>query len=427
MSNWNEYPLYDTYDVVVAGGGTAGFAAGATAARNGLKTLIVEEQAFLGGTSTGGGVGVFFGFEKDESNDKLHGIVGDMMHRMIDKKGTKGIITIYCLGLKDMDVPAGEYNDDTLKVVMDEIVAESGAKVLFHTRFIGADMENGQIKHLIIHNQKGIQRVAAKVFIDASFHAQLATDAGVPFVLGDPGGTIQPGTLMFKTANVHFDQYLQFPVPERKELARKGMESGEMAVNFLLARQLQNGAVFHNQSRAVVDPTNPESWSEAETLLRSQVIKISDWWIKNVPGFKNASLVSVSPFMGLRDSRRIIGKHVFSEEELMSGVDFEDAIAASSYPIDVHHHDGMIDNTLIRPAGGAYFIPYRSMVTNEISNLLVAGRCISADYTAHAGIRVTITCMRMGEAAGVAAKESIQSGIPVNELNGAGIKKIVRG
>ena len=210
-------------------------------------------------------------------------------------------------------------------------------------------------------------------------------------------------------------------------MARKGMESGDMSVNFLLARQLQNGTVFHNQSRAVVNPTDPESWSSAETTLRSQVVKISDWWFKNVPGFENAYLSSVSPFMGLRDSRRIIGKHVFTEEELMSGIDFDDAIASSSYPIDVHHHDGAKDNTLIRPAGGAYFIPYRSMVTNEIGNLLVAGRCISSDYAAHAGLRVTITCMRLGEAAGVAAKESIQSGTPVNMLDGAIVKKRVRG
>lgn len=105
MEKWNEYPLYGSYDVVVVGGGTAGYAAGATAARQGLKTLIVEELSYLGGTATGGGVGVFHGFAKNETDDTLTGIVAEMMQRMKARKGTKGIETIYCLGLKDMVFP----------------------------------------------------------------------------------------------------------------------------------------------------------------------------------------------------------------------------------------------------------------------------------------------------------------------------------
>lgn len=426
MKDWKDYPLYGEYDVVIAGGGTAGFAAGATAARNGLKTLIIEEQAFLGGTSTGGGVGVFFGFEKNETTETLHGIVKDMMDRMIEKRGSEGIQTIYCLGLKEMDVPAAQYNDDILKIVMDEIVTESGAFVLFHTRFIDVDMDEGTINHLIIHNNKGIQRVKARVFIDASFHATVAKDAKVRYELGDYDGIIQPGTLMYKTANVDFKEYERIPIKERQALAKRGLEEKKLAVNFLLARQLQNSSVFHNQSRMTVDPTNPEKWSQAETAIRSQVISISDWWINNVPGFENAYLSSISPFMGLRDSRRIIGKHILTKDDIMSGEDFEDAIASSSYPIDIHHHDGSKDNTLIRPEKGSYYIPYRCMITNEVNNLIVAGRCISADHLAHSALRVTITCMRMGEAAGIAAAESILKNIQANELDGTIIKRKVR-
>ena len=128
MEKWNEYPLYGSYDVVVVGGGTAGYAAGATAARQGLKTLIVEELSYLGGTATGGGVGVFHGFAKNETDDTLTGIVAEMMQRMKARKGTKGIETIYCLGLKDMGVPAAEYNDDVLKLVIDEIIQDSGQR-----------------------------------------------------------------------------------------------------------------------------------------------------------------------------------------------------------------------------------------------------------------------------------------------------------
>ncbi|WP_434311316.1 FAD-dependent oxidoreductase [Hominifimenecus sp. rT4P-3] len=418
MSMWEDCPVYGSYDVVVAGGGTAGFAAGVSAARNGLKTLIIEEQAFLGGTSTGGGVGVFFGFAKGETNENLCGIVKDMMDRMMEKKGTRGIQTIYCLGLKDMDVPAAEYNDDVLKVVMDELVEESGAQVLFHTRFIGLEKEEDEIRSVIIHSSRGIQKVYAKVFIDASFHAFLAAEAGVPWEVGDENGVIQPGTLMYKTAGVDFSQYAKFPVEERQKLARKGLESGDLPVNFLLARQLQNGAVYHNQSRVPVNPLEPENWSEAERAARAQVVKISNWWVKNVPGFEHAYLSSTSSSMGLRDSRRVKGSFILTGDALMEGKEYEDAIAASSYPMDIHHHDGRKDNTLIRPKSGVYWIPYRCLTTREVANLLVVGRCISADAAAHASSRVTITCMRTGEAAGYAAAESLKSGVAVRDVDG---------
>ena len=421
MEKWNEYPLYGSYDVVVVGGGTAGYAAGATAARQGLKTLIVEELSYLGGTATGGGVGVFHGFAKNETDDTLTGIVAEMMQRMKARKGTKGIETIYCLGLKDMGVPAAEYNDDVLKLVIDEIIQDSGAEVLLHTKFIALVKEGNEIKELVICNSAGIQRVQSKVVMDASFHAFVANEAGVSYELGDPSGEIQPGTLMYKTANVDFDQYLKFPVAERQKLARQGQAEGKLRVNYLLARQLQNSAVYHNQSRVDVNPLDPADWTRAEMEGRKQIVDISQYWIDHVPGFQKAFLVSQSPSLGLRDSRRIKGKFIYTVEELMKGEEYPDTVVVSSYPVDVHHKDSSKDNTLVRPKKGIYYIPYRCMVTNEADNLTVIGRSVSADYEAHAAIRVTITCMRMGEAAALAAKESIESGIPMNAIDGCKI------
>ena len=105
----------------------------------------------------------------------------------------------------------------------------------------------------------------------------------------------------------------------------------------------------------------------------------------------------------------------------MKGEEYPDTVVVSSYPVDVHHKDSSKDNTLVRPKKGIYYIPYRCMVTNEADNLIVIGRSVSADYEAHAAIRVTITCMRMGEAAALAAKESIESGIPMNAIDGCKI------
>jgi hypothetical protein len=425
VRQFHDFPLYGSFDVVVVGGGTAGFAAGVSAARAGSRTLVIEEQAFLGGHATGAHVGVLFGFEKGETNESLHGLVGEMMRRLMAVKGSSGIETVYCLGLRDMDVPAATYNNESLRVIMDQMAAEAKAKVLFHTRCIGLDMERNSIKTLYIHNTKGIQRVEAKVIIDASFHASVANEAGVPCVAGDAEGVLQPGTLMFKMADVDWDTYSRLSQEDRKVLALKGLSEGDLPVNFLLARRLQNGVVFQNMSRISVNVLDPDDWSRAEAEARVQVVRISDWWIENVPGFAKAYLVATGTAMGIRDSRRIVGKHILTKDDIMSGHEFEDSIASSSYPIDIHHKDGHRDNTLIRPASGLFYIPYRCLIAKEVDNLLVVGRSISTDHEAHGAVRVMITCMRTGEAAGLAAHESIESHVPVNMLDGAKVKKII--
>ena len=124
---------------------------------------------------------------------------------------------------------------------------------------------------------------------------------------------------------------------------------------------------------------------------------------------------------GLRDSRRIVGSYVLTNEDVLEGREFPDTVAQSSYPIDVHDAKGS-GSVIKKPQTGIFSIPYRSMVTDEISNLIVTGRCISTEHEAHASMRVMITCMRLGEAAGMAAVESIGSGIPANSLDGSVLK-----
>lgn len=127
---------------------------------------------------------------------------------------------------------------------------------------------------------------------------------------------------------------------------------------------------------------------------RKQIVDISQYWIDHVPGFQKAFLVSQSPSLGLRDSRRIKGKFIYTVEELMKGEEYPDTVVVSSYPVDVHHKDSSKDNTLVRPKKGIYYIPYRCMVTNEADNLIVIGRqcvcglrsscCDSCDHHLHA-------------------------------------------
>lgn len=417
MSKFDFSPLIGEYDTVVAGGGTAGFAAAIASARNGAKTLLLEEKAFLGGTATGGQIGQLMGFAEGEGYAPKKGILKEVLDGLTEENGTSGVQTIYLCGRKDLELQVIPYEHEALIRVIHRLVQASGAQVLLHTRVIGTETENGKIHTVVFHNEEGIQRVRAKVVIDASFHAGVAVDAGCEYKLGDDHGVLQPGSLMYEMFNVDGETYDAVPQPEKQAIANRGVAEGKLKVNNLLARPLPNGLRYCNMSRIPVNPTDTRDWTRAEMEAREQVKTISDYFVAHVPGFAGAHLAGTGSFTGLRDSRRIMGKYVLTNADVLEGNSFEDAVVKSSYPIDIHDTNG-VDSVIKKPKTGVFYIPYRSMVTNEVSNLILAGRCISTEYEAHATIRVMITCMRLGEAAGWAAAEAVKTGIEPNQLDG---------
>ena len=410
------------YEVIVAGGGTAGFAAAVTAAKAGKKTLLIEEKAYLGGTATGAQICQFLGFANGEDQIPQKGIIRAVLDGLTTAGGSKGIEQIYLSGNKDLGVLVIPYESDVLKDVIDNLVCEAGVDVLFHTRVIGAETSDGKITGLRIHNEEGIQTVTGDIVIDATFHGSVAVSCGCPWKMGDENGVLQPGSLIYKMMNVDQERYAKVSQKEKEELAAKGIAEGCLYVNNLLARPLPSGVLYSNMSRLEINPLDTFAWSKAEMEARRQIRKISRFFIENVPGFEHSFLVASGDFTGLRDSRRIMGKYVLTNEDVLEGRFFEDAVAKSSYPIDIHDTDG-VSSRVVKPKTGVFYIPYRSQVTDEISNLILAGRCISAEYEAHACIRVMITCMRLGEAAGLAAAESLNQGCAANELDGKILKE----
>lgn len=426
MNRFDQYPRVGEYDVVVVGGGTAGFAAAASAARRGARTLLLEEKAYLGGTATGAQIGQLMGFADGEAAAPQKGILADVLSGLQAENGTDGIVSIYLCGRKDLEIQVIPYVPETLMRVIHRIVRAAGVEVLLHTRVIGVDTENGSISAVAFHNEQGIQRVRGKVVIDASFHGSVAADAGCRWQAGDENGVLQPGTLMYQMADVNQAAYAACTQPQRKEIALQGIAEGKLFVNNLLARPLPDTMTYCNMGRISVNPLDTRQWSEAEMDSREQIKGISDYFTAHVPGFEKAHLSSTGDFTGLRDSRRILGSYVLKNQDVLEGTEFPDAIARSSYPIDIHDANG-VDSIIKKPKTGVFSIPYRAMVTNEISNLILAGRCISTEYEAHACVRVMITCMRMGEAAGLAAAESIRQGVQANKLNGESLKQQLLG
>lgn len=406
--------LYDEYDVIVAGGGTAGFSAAVAAARAGMKTLIIEEQAFLGGMSTGGMISQFMGFVDGETTNNVKGIFGEVLNKLIELKASHGINTIYLTGLEDMDVSAAPYDSEVLKYVMDQMIVESGAHILLHTRVIDVCTDNNSIQHLVIHNNNGIQIVKGKVYIDATFHGSVAYKAGCDYMIGDMKNQLQPATLMFKMINVDFERYNKVTLEQKAKLVDKGIKEGSLFTDNILSRKLYESVFYFNMSRLQINPLDTAQWSQGEIEARRQARGIAEFLRKNVPGFEKAVLISTGDFCGLRDSRRIMGRYVLTGKDIMDGIKFKDAVVASSYPVDIHDANGF-SSILKKTNNGVFYIPFSCMI-GGIGNLIFTGRCISTDSEAHAAIRVMVTCMRLGEVAGIAAANSIQNQIDVNNL-----------
>lgn len=409
------------YDIVVAGGGTAGVAAAIAAAKQEKKVLLLENQGFLGGMSTGGMISQFMGFADGVTSENVSGIMGGILRRLWAAEAAAKIETIYLLHRKDLDVKAAAYDSEVLKAVLDDMVQEAGVEVLFHTRVIDTVTEGGNIQSLLIHNADGIQQVTAQVYIDATFHGTLAETAGCPWEKGDEHGVLQPGTLMFRLLNVDIDAFSALSYEEKDRLGKLGVAEGALFTTAILCRPVYDGLSYCNMSRVQVDATIPADLSRAEAAGRKQVQGILSFLKKNVPGFEKATLATTGVYLGLRDSRRIVGQHTLTADEILNSTKFDDHVAVSSYPIDIHDANGS-DSIIQKPTNGNYYIPYRCMVGN-IENLIVTGRAISADHAAHAAIRVMATCVQLGEAAGVAAAMSINQATAPSKLNGAAVSK----
>ena len=404
------------YDVVICGGGTAGAMAGAAAARQGADTLIIEENACLGGMATSGMISMFMGFADGETQP-VKGLVGEMQKKLAERGACSESHTIYLAGRKEASVLSQTYDSEALKVVLDEIVLESGAQVLFHAKVIGLTLDNGKIISVQVSCADEIITIGAGVFIDASFHGSLGHMAGIPLQSDYAASDFQPGSLMFKMADIDTARYLGLTPAERRELAAEGIQAGQLYVDTIMSRPLgKTGVHFHNMSRVPLDPTDPESWTAAEISGRAQVSRISRYLVEKVPGYEQAKLTAAGAHLGLRDSRRFRGIYTLTKDDVMRGTYFDDAVAASSFPIDIHPKDTGF--SFVKPAAGVFYVPYRSMVCHEVGNLILAGRLISADVFAHAALRVMITCMRIGESAGKAAALSLRQGVDPNAFPG---------
>ena len=391
-------------DVLVIGAGSAGTTAAVAAARNGARTLLVDRFGFLGGTSTAV-LDTFYAFYTPGTTP--HKVVAGIPDEVVGRLTERGMAferpNTYGAGT------GITYDPESLKRVWDELAGEAGVRLLLHAFAFGVEVAEGRVASVEIATKSGVRRVRPGVVVDASGDADICALAGAPYEA--PGDDVQSLSTVFRVANVDVARAQAVPKEELWRLMREGRDSGRYALTRIegsIHRTPHEGVMMALMTRVRrVDATDADQLAAAEVEGRRQAHEYFRFLRECVPGYEPAVLLSTSPAIGVRESRRIVGEHVLTAEEILAATQFPDQIARCGAPIE-EHHSGDDTRWVYLEEGGTYGIPFRSLQPQALDNVLVAGRCFSATHDAHASARSMGTCMAMGQAAGTAAALSAE-------------------
>lgn len=371
-------------DLLIAGGGSAGCAAAVAAARRGRRVLLVEEANCLGGVSTSGGVSGWFA--------SLDGL-GDIFDRVVAEMDRFGARS------------GQHYNPEYLKLVWQLMAQEAGVEILLHTSVTDADVAEGRVTRVSLTSCSRPLEVEAEFFIDTTGEGDLAALAGAEYQQGDP----ESGLALHMSLTAIMMDTGRPVTPYLPEGIAPIADDGSDLPG-LRWGLLPDGRLYMNSTKVMRrDPTDPWDLTAAELEARIQLARVAHY-IQRMqhPTF---ALVSSGATIGIREGRRIIGDYVLTEQDITGDTprDFEDGVTVGTSQIDFH--------SLTEPGRAGrrdrvepYAIPFRCMVARGFSNLLMAGKCISADQVAHSSTRMTPTCVGMGQAAGTAAAMAVENG-----------------
>lgn len=412
-------------DVLVIGGGMAGTVAAIAAARAGAATVIVERFGFLGGAATAAAVGQFVGWETASGRRVVGGIAEEIVARLAAIGGSDGHSHFTMSTGHRMD--RVQYDPELLKPVLDALVTEAGARPLFHASLLGAEREGARIAAVHLLTKAGPWMLRPRCVIDASGDLDLLAAAGARFLPLGAGETAQPATAMFRFGPIDLDAFAAIRAADLAALAQQGVAEGRLARAALHASRIEGTRdAWFNISRVAFDATDPIALSDAEIEGRRQALAAAAFLRDRVPGCAEGRLVALAPAIGVRESRRIAGRHLLTEDELRAGTAFADRIAWGAYPIDIHPAEGAGLQFVEFGADHAYAIPFASLVPEGLENVLVAGRGISATHRAHAATRVMPTVMAIGQAAGTAAALALQANAALAATDAARLQARLR-
>lgn len=438
------------YDLIIVGGGISGAIAGISAARENIKTLIVEQNGFLGGMLTGSGVGPMMTFHAGKKQ-VIQGITGEL----IDRLHQKGLSTGHLFDTTGYTYSVTPFDIEGMKIELESMYLEAGGTLLYHTMLAEVQTGNDTITSLVLCNKSGLNSVQGRYYIDATGDADLSAWAGVEFLKGrESDGVSQPMTMklrmygvnMAKVRNYIHNNPDEFPrlkgdtsiIDKAERLSiggfvktlKKARDAGEITFSredILFFETNNPGEVIVNTSRITgLDSTDPYDLTKAEVEGRKQAAELANFFRKRVTGFENAVLSFTGPSIGIRSSRQISGLYTITKDDILNGWKFYDAVVCDGYPVDIHSPSGESTISTHLKWGEYYTIPYRSLVNHQIGNLITVGRCISGDFEAQAAFRTTPGAGAIGHAGGAASVLAVNSGKLFKELDPKDIQALLR-
>ena len=416
-------PVNDEYEVIVVGGGPAGCAAAASAAREGAKTLLLESTYALGGMGTVGLVPAWCPF-----SDKEKVIYKGLAEKVFEE--AKAFVPHH--GQGDTDWVA--IDPEGLKGIYDRLVTGAGAQALFGSQLCGVEAEAGEVKALLVANKGGLTAYRAGVYIDCTGDGDLAARAGAAYEQQD-NAHIMAATHCFILTMVDEHAYMYdrdsgrhyggiHPNNPRSIVYQIAADPDYPAIvdTHLCNNLIGPGAVGFNAGHIFeLDATDPAALSKAVMEGREIARQFKDALAQYFPSaFASAHLTATAPLMGVRESRRILGDYMLTGDDYIARATFDDDICRNAYYMDVHPgRDGAIQSAAQQAAlhktqfrygkGESHGIPYRCLTPRGLRNVLVAGRPISCDRQIQGSVRVMPVCLCTGEAAGMAACHAVSS------------------
>ncbi|XHR30614.1 MAG: FAD-dependent oxidoreductase [Chthoniobacteraceae bacterium] len=413
-----EIPISGNSDVVVCGGGPAGIAAALAAARAGAKTRLIEVNGCLGGVWTAGLLAWLY--EMDQPG------ISQEITRELDRRGARTNVCTHCADKYAYDVEA-------MKVLLEEMLQAAGVEFHLHTRVVAPILEGRQLKGVVTESKSGREAWSASCFIDATGDGDLAALSGCGFDFGKPGnGALQPFTFMalvtardieaLKPFIVFSEGFipLSFESPTAnfyKEIQAAGEDPSYHASTLFHLRDKLLALMINHEYNG--SPINERDVTRATVRGRAEVNRVVNALRSRGGPWEDLLLVATAEQIGTREGRRIHGRYTVTEEDIRNGAWHNDAVCKVSFGIDVHSTNPKAGKGFEpQPfSTKSYDIPLRALLSKDLDNLVMAGRCISGDFLAHSSYRVTGVSVALGQAAGTTAALSVREQKLPSELS----------
>lgn len=408
-----------TYDVVVAGAGSAGIAAACSAAKAGARTLLLERHGFAGGIVTAAMIHTLDAIKSclDHGIEVVGGFAAELTRETLALGGG---------ATPDNPGEALTLHPEIYKIASDRLLARAGVDVIYHATVFDALHANGCVSGVEVALRDGRARIAAGMVVDGTGDAEIAHYSGARW---DLDRDLQAMTYHFRLGNLgarHTWSEWETILGAALQAAHAAGEIKVFGGPWVI--RLADGELSINSTRVFGNPVDPVALSAAEIEGRAGMLAIWQILRRRVPALQDAYILAGASQLHIRESRKLRGVYTLTEDDLRGGVTFADAVAVGAWPIDIHPTNGFVG---VHPhkddAPVPYEIPYRCLVPETVDGLLVAGKPISTTHRAHGSTRVPGTSLATGQAAGVAAALAVREGVMARDVNVGRLRELLRG